>query len=284
MVVANNAVNQAPTVATVASATPNPVTGTTTNLSVLGADDAGGSNLTYTWATTGTPPAAVNFSDNGTNGAKNTTATFSMAGSYSFTVTITDAGGLSTTSTVDVTVDQTLTAITVSPATASLTGGGTQQFTATGTDQFGVVLATQPTFTWGTTAGTISAGGLLTAPNTPVASGTVTASSGTVSGTASFAVGNPAPMSVQTSTLGLYNPATSVFYLRNSTSLQSPTDKGYADVTFAYGAAGAGWIPIAGDWDGDGMTRSASITRPRPLSICETASRCKARPTRAMPT
>ena len=33
--------NQAPTVATPASASPNPVAGTTTNLSVLGADDTG---------------------------------------------------------------------------------------------------------------------------------------------------------------------------------------------------------------------------------------------------
>ena len=54
-----------------------------------------------------------------------------------------------------------------------------------------------------------------------------------------------------TDTLGLYNPATSTFYLRNTTSLQGPTDKGYADVTFHYGAAGAGWLPIAGDWDGN---------------------------------
>ena len=55
-----------------------------------------------------------------------------------------------------------------------------------------------------------------------------------------------------TDTLGLYNPATSTFYLRNTTSLQGPNDKGYADVAFAYGPAGAGWIPIAGDWDGNG--------------------------------
>ena len=53
-------------------------------------------------------------------------------------------------------------------------------------------------------------------------------------------------------TIGLYDPTTSMFYLRNTTSLQGPGDMGYADVTFAYGAAGAGWLPIAGDWNGDG--------------------------------
>ena len=94
----------------------------TVGLSVLGADDGGEANLTYTWAATALPSGAVTptFSINTTNAAKNTTATFSMAGD-TFTVTITDAGGLTATSSVwPVTVNQTLTAITVSPSTASL--------------------------------------------------------------------------------------------------------------------------------------------------------------------
>ena len=134
------------------------MTGTTCNLSVLGADDTGESNLTYTWSTTGTPPAAVSFSANGSNAAKNTTATFSKAGNYSFQVTITDPSGLTATSSVNVTVNQTFTAITVSPASVNLNAGGTQQYTATAKDQFGTALASQPTFTWATTAGTISTG------------------------------------------------------------------------------------------------------------------------------
>ena len=82
-----------------AAASPNAVTGTTCNLSVLGAYNLGESNLTYTWSTTGTPPAAVNFSANGSNAAKNTTATFTEAGIYSFQVTITDPTGATATST-----------------------------------------------------------------------------------------------------------------------------------------------------------------------------------------
>ena len=54
-----------------ASVSPSYVTGNTTTLRTLGADAEGESQLTYTWATTGTPPAAVTFSDNGTNTAKN---------------------------------------------------------------------------------------------------------------------------------------------------------------------------------------------------------------------
>src|SRR5262249_40566492 len=61
--------NAAPTVATAASATPNPTGGTSTGLAVLGGDDFGESNLTYTWSVNGTPPAPVNFTANGTNAA-----------------------------------------------------------------------------------------------------------------------------------------------------------------------------------------------------------------------
>ena len=195
--------------ATAAAASPNTVTGTTSNLSVLGADDTGESNLTYTWSTTGTPPAAVSFSADGSNAAKDTTATFSKAGSYSFQVTITDPGGLTATSTVNVTVNQTLTAIILSPASLSLRIDGTQQYTATAKDQFGTALALQPTFTWLSTAGTISTAGLLTAPGTPVANATVTASSGTVSGTATFSAADQPP-TVATPAAASSNPVTGV--------------------------------------------------------------------------
>ena len=186
-----------PTVATPAAASPGLVTGTTTALSVLGNDDAGASALTYTWSTTGTPPAAVSFSANGTNAAASTTATFTAAGTYNFLVTITDPAGLTATSSVTVTVDQTLTSIAVSPASVGLSAAATQQFTATALDQFGAALATQPAFTWTTTVGTISAAGLLTASDSSL-TGTVTAGyllagGGTISGTSAVTVTDHVP-------------------------------------------------------------------------------------------
>ena len=183
-----SATNQAPTVATPASASPNPVTGKTTALSVLGADDGGEANLTYTWADTG--PTGVTFSANGTNASKASTATFTQAGSYTFTVTIKDAGGLTTTSSVAVTVSQTLTSIVVTPATASINTGTTQQFAASAKDQFGNSLTTQPTFTWSVVSGgvgTISTSGLYTAGST-AGSATIHAVSGAVTGSASVTV------------------------------------------------------------------------------------------------
>ncbi|MDA3895294.1 MAG: C10 family peptidase [Desulfobacteraceae bacterium] len=48
-----------------------------------------------------------------------------------------------------------------------------------------------------------------------------------------------------TDTIGVYDPATRKFYLRNSNS------NGTADVVFGYG--GSEWTPLVGDWDGDGV-------------------------------
>ena len=48
------------------------------------------------------------------------------------------------------------------------------------------------------------------------------------------------------STIGLYDPPTSVFYLKNSNTT------GFADNAFAYGAAQTGWLAVSGDWDGNG--------------------------------
>src|SRR5207249_2530458 len=145
--------------------------------------------LVYTWATTGTPPAAVTFSDNGTNTAKNALATFTKAGGYSLQVTIKDQGNLSVTSSVSVTVNQTLTSITVSPASATVSAGATQQFTATAFDQFATALASQPAFTWSASGGgTVDGSGLFTAGGSAGGPFTVTASSGGINGNATVTV------------------------------------------------------------------------------------------------
>ncbi|MEE2663842.1 MAG: hypothetical protein VX681_06960, partial [Myxococcota bacterium] len=47
-------------------------------------------------------------------------------------------------------------------------------------------------------------------------------------------------------TVGLFNPVSGRFYLKNTHS------GGPADVIIRVGPAGSNWIPITGDWDGDG--------------------------------
>ena len=241
------AVNHAPTVTTPAAATPSPVTGTTTALSVLGADvDTGESSLTYTWTTTSIPSGATapTYGANGTNAAKNATATFSRAGSYTFQVTITDPGGLTCTSSVTVTVNQTLTAISVSPTSASLNAAGTQQFTATGKDQFGVALTAQPTFTWTTTVtgGSVSSSGLFTAPSS-TASGTVTATSSSISGSSTVTVTSTFPTIANTAQSPVTASASSPVWITSTVTAPSAVT-----VSLVYNAgSGAVTVPMYDD-------------------------------------
>ena len=151
--------------ATAAQATPNPVTGTSTNLNVLGADQNGESALIYSWSVLSTSSGTYpSFSLNGSNAAKNSVAVFSAAGTYDLQVTVTNAGGLSTTSSVSVTVDQTLTSIVITPGNTALTVNTTQQFTATAFDQFGQTMLVQPTFNWSASGGAIGRERLLHGP------------------------------------------------------------------------------------------------------------------------
>jgi hypothetical protein len=186
--------NTAPTVRTAAAANPTMVTGTTTVLSVLGADDGGEAALSYTWAVTGTPPAPVSFSANGTNAAKATVATFTRMGTYQLRATIRDQAGASATSTVTVDVRQTATSVAVSPVAPVIHVGATGSFSATLRDQFGHAMTTQPAFTWTVSGGkTISSAGVVAASSTAGGPYTVTATGGGKSGTTTFTVVNDAP-------------------------------------------------------------------------------------------
>jgi autotransporter-associated beta strand protein len=177
-----------PGVAAPASANPATVVGNTTSLSVLGSDSGGESNLTYTWSAAGTPPAPVTFSANGTNTAKNTVATFSKAGAYTLTATITNGSGYSINSSVNVTVNQTLKGVAITPSVATLAPGYSTQFTAVGTDQFGDVMpGTLNNVTWSVLsgAGAVNASGLYTAPGG--GTGVTTVRVVTASGQAAYA-------------------------------------------------------------------------------------------------
>ncbi len=169
-----------PTVTAAASAAQTTITGTFVDLTVSGADASGEPNLTYTWAATTDSPEGTSFSDNGTNTAKNTTATFTQAGTYDLQVTIANDANLTVTSDVVVTVNESLASIAVSPNSSWFDDGSTLQFAATAENQFNNPMANQPTsFTWsiGTTdAGSIDPNtGLYTAPTTGDGSATVTA-------------------------------------------------------------------------------------------------------------
>jgi streptogramin lyase len=90
-----------------------------------------------------------------------------------------------------VVVSQVLTSLSLTPATATVPDGTTQQFTATALDQFGLDLTQLPTLGWSVDAGglgTVSSNGLYTAPASGTASVTVQAGSDSLSATAAVSV------------------------------------------------------------------------------------------------
>ena len=243
-----------PSVATPAAASINPVAQATCGLSVLGGDVAGAASLTYTWTTTGNPPAAVGFSNNGTNAAKNTTATFHKAGAPSFQVTITNAAGLSTTSNVSVTVGQTTTMVGITPAAPTVVSGAPLQLTAFIGDQFGNPMGSQPTaWTWSVHGGgTITSTGLYTPP---YASGTavVQATAANMTGSAQVTFSGPAEWGSAAS--GSWSGGW------NNTSTAAPGTRGIAGDTVVLAASGGAAVRSMGPartWQGSRSTAPAA--------------------------
>lgn len=191
--------NNAPTFANTASAAPSTVAGTSTNLSVLGADDGGESNLVYTWSVLGTPPAPVVFDVNGSNEAKSTAAEFMVAGTYNLRVTINDGTTL-ITSDVTVTVNRTPSAVAITGSSSPISVGQTRAFGANVEDQFGDLIA-GASVTWSLGAGSvgnISTSGLYTA--SAQGSATIIATSGPVSRSLTISVVRAAPTFVTPAT------------------------------------------------------------------------------------
>jgi MYXO-CTERM domain-containing protein len=204
MTVTLSAGAQPPTVATPASAGQSTVSGTSTTLSVLGADSAGESTLTYTWSSS---PGGPTFSANGTNAAKNTTVTFHTAGSYTLTATIADSGNRTVTSSTPVNVTETVSALSVRPANPTLSWSGSMSFAPLATDQFGVSMAA-PSVNWTATGdGSVGTNGAFTAGNSN-GSATVTATAGGISGSTTVTVSSAGSQPPTVATPAAANPTT----------------------------------------------------------------------------
>jgi hypothetical protein len=157
-----------------------------------------------TWSATSEPAGvtAPQFTSSGST----ETVKFSAAGTYGITARQTDAAGNVVLEPITVTVKQTLSSILVTPGTASLKAGATQQYSAQGLDQFGRAMAAAPSFTWTAGGGAISSAGLFTAPST-AGSVSIAAKSGSIAGSASATVTAPAPTPAPSPTTnGLKDP------------------------------------------------------------------------------
>ncbi len=164
-----------------------------------------------------------------------------------FTVTAA-SGGVNGTAKVTVTAaPPVLTSITVTPATASVQNGGSQQFSATGYDQNNVPMNPQPTFTWSVSGGgSINSAGLFTA--TTVGSNfTVTAASGGVNGTAKVTVTAAPPVltsiTVTPATASVQNGGSQQFSATGYDQNNVPMNP---QPTFTWSVSGGGSINSAG--------------------------------------
>ncbi len=128
-------------------------------------------------------------SSNTAVGAISSGGLFTASSAGSVTVKATGSGGVSGTASVTVQAVPVLTTIEVSPGTATLDVGQTQQFTASGKDQYGDPISAGAV-TWQsahTEVGTVNSSGLFTALSEGNTIVTATGS-GTVSGTATVTV------------------------------------------------------------------------------------------------
>lgn len=182
------------TLETPATATPGVINGTTTNLSAL-ADSTIGGSLRYDWSVTAMPTSAPVpvFSVNHSSAAADTVATFGKAGTYTFTVMISNIFIGSITSSVTVVVNQVMTGMSLLPSAPLLVPSATQQFTAFYSDQFGNCASGQSVpVTWSLVSGggQLTAGGLYTAPGSATTA-TIQGTGGGYTATATVQVGNP---------------------------------------------------------------------------------------------
>lgn len=132
--------------------------------------------LTFTWSTNAGSVAAVD--------ADSATLTAQTTAQSGRTVTAT-SGGVSGSATVNV-VAGPVASVAVSPTPADVGTSAARTFSAVAYDAYGNVV-TSATFVWSATRGTITSGGVYTAPATTGAD-TVTAASGAIQGTASVTV------------------------------------------------------------------------------------------------
>ncbi|MBL8950138.1 MAG: PKD domain-containing protein [Myxococcaceae bacterium] len=181
-----------PVILGVPTSSPAAVLGRTARLRVVADDDSGEAGLSYRWEWAA-GPAPVTFAPNGSNAAQNATATFEQAGTYTLTVTVTNAAGRSSSADVNVEVIASADRIKVVPDAVILRANATQAFTAVLLDQFGDETSGAGAVDWATpNAGQIDGSGVLRAVGTP-GRYTVTAVANGLRGQAQVTIDGAAP-------------------------------------------------------------------------------------------
>lgn len=174
-------VNSAPVIATPINANGSTTISTvakTIALSASATDDGGAKKLVYAWQVTDAPTGATyKFSKNSNNAAANTVLSFNRSGTYNVSLTVTDAQGLSVTTTQTITVLAKVTRLELqSPGNTVRSAGKSIRTESTGAtvqsiayDQFGQQINSGLTYAW-TTVGTPTGGTVRTTAQSSAAS------------------------------------------------------------------------------------------------------------------
>jgi hypothetical protein len=179
-----------PTVSQMPTANPATVAGNSTLLNVLASDPVTPENsLIYTWSvSTGPAGGVVQFTPNASNEAKQCTAVFTRAGSYTLTVTVTNLSGKTISAVTAVTVSAVASGLEVTPSIASVPAFATQLFEAVLRDQFSQPITGQSVLWSSSGGGNVETNGEFTAASELGGPHSVSASIGTFTATAQVTV------------------------------------------------------------------------------------------------
>jgi Glycosyl hydrolases family 39 len=184
------------------------VTTVAVSISPTSASVAANTTQQFTATVTGTTNVGVQWSVDGVTGGNSTVGTISTGGLYTApaaagTHTVTVASNADSTKTASATVTVTVVTIAITPTSASINTGTTKQFvaTVTGSTNTGVKWLVDGVLGGSSTSGTITTGGLYTAPST---AGTHTVSvtanvDPTQSASATVTVTTPTPIAISIS-------------------------------------------------------------------------------------
>lgn len=190
-----------------------------------------------------------------------------MPASSAVTITATSSTNQTATATVTLTSTAPPPEIVVTPSTATVTLGGTQQFTATG----------QSSVTWTASAGSISGAGLFTAPSTMPSSSTVTikaTGSGNQSGAATVTlVALPGPITVSPATATVTLGKTQQFSATGQSSVTWSASAGSISATGLFTApatmpaSSAVTITATGAGNQSGTATVTLVAPPPPITV-----------------
>ncbi len=240
----------------------NPLRSRTAQVTVGANDDGTEANLAYTWSATG--PAAVSFTPNGNNAAKDSSASFSKEGVYTLSVTVRDGTNRTVVGSFTLPVEPTYTLLRMTPVSARVEVGANLQYQVTARDQFDAVLANQPTVNYQVPAGggSISTTGLLKAQNAIGGDFVVTATASPITTGALFAVGKAPGTAAGADkvppTVRLVAPASAGLSLAPGLLLEATAfdNTGVAEVRFEVGLVTVATVTAGPPWKATYVTKA----------------------------